>query len=198
MRSLTAHTGPESPEEPTDAGLVALTLAGDAAAFELLVRRHYGAAHAVALAVLGNRADAEDACHDAFVRAAERLEDCRQPDRFGPWLRTVVRNHARNALARRAVRRAAPLDAVTGGIPAEAEREVEREELARRLEAAMARLKPAEREVLLLHDLEDWTHEEIARDIGVSVVMSRQHLFQARRRLRAMLGGTLLEEYRDG
>src|SRR5436305_12930590 len=97
------------PVEPTDAQLVARTCAGDATAFDALVRRHYRAAFSVALAQTGNRADAEDVCHDAFVRAAERLEDCRQPERFVHWLCTIVRNHARNTLARGLVRRAAPL-----------------------------------------------------------------------------------------
>ena len=60
------------------------------------------------------------------------------------------------------------------------------------------RLTPAQREVLLRHDLEDWPHDAIAEALGTSVGMSRQHLFQARRRLREILGIATLEEYRDG
>jgi RNA polymerase sigma-70 factor (ECF subfamily) len=198
MQPTISGREPADAEQPPDAELVARTRAGDAAALELLVRRHYGAAYAVALAILGIRADAEDACHDAFVRAAERLAECRHPDRFGAWLRTIVRNHARNEAARRAVRRALPLETVTAAQEAASPRDLERAELARRLEAALAGLSPAQREVVLLHDLEGWTHEAIATSLGTSVVMSRQHLFQARRRLRSALGPTLLQEYQDG
>src|SRR5436190_2138296 len=95
-----------SASERSDAELVSRTLAGDSQAFETLVRRHYRAAFAVALVVVANRADAEDVCHDAFVRAAARLEDCRDPSRFAPWVCAIARNHARNVLARGAVRRA--------------------------------------------------------------------------------------------
>src|SRR5689334_11779852 len=83
---------------PTDATLVARSRDGDGGAFETLVRRHYRAAYSVALAQTTNSADAEDVCHDAFVRAAERLSECRQPDRFAQWLCAIVRNHARNAI----------------------------------------------------------------------------------------------------
>lgn len=198
MRPLSSDPEAALPGQPPDAELVARTRGGDAAAFELLVRRHYGAAYAVALAVLGSRADAEDACQDAFIRAAANLAGCRHPDRFGGWLRTIVRNHARNEAARRAVRRAVPIETVTPATEASSPRELERAELARRLEAALAGVSPAQREVVLLHDLEGWTHEAIAKSMGTSVVMSRQSLFQARRRLRSALGPNLLQEYRDG
>jgi RNA polymerase sigma-70 factor (ECF subfamily) len=65
------------------------------------------------------------------------------------------------------------------------------------LEAALATLSPVEREVVLLHDLYEWRHEAIAESIGTSVGMSRQHLFKARRRLRAHLGADLLKEHFD-
>src|SRR6185295_1699095 len=60
----------------TDSRLVARALAGETRAFEELVRRHLRSAHAVALGVLGNPADAEDVCQDAFLTALEKLEEC--------------------------------------------------------------------------------------------------------------------------
>jgi DNA-directed RNA polymerase specialized sigma24 family protein len=100
--------------EPTDGVLVAKARQGDAAAFDALVRRHYRAAFGVALAVLGRRADAEDTCQDAWVRALEKLDECRQPDRFIAWLLQIVRNQARNQLDRRRVRAAEPSTRTTG------------------------------------------------------------------------------------
>lgn len=190
------------PEEPvhaeSDAELVARTLEGEREALERLVRRHYRSAYVTALAVLGSSTDAEDACHDGFVRAAARLEECRDPSRFGGWLRTIVRNQAKNLLAKQAVREGPALESVVAAVEATAPQSLDRAELRGRLEAGLRQLTPAQREVLLRHDLEDWPHDAIAESLGTSVGMSRQHLFQARRRLREILGTATLEEYRDG
>ena len=179
----------------SDPDLIARTLSGDSAAFETLVRRHYRTAYAVALAHTANRAEAEDVCHDSFVRVAERLADCRTPGRFVHWLCSVVRNHARNVLARENVRRALELTPESAASGHDLERELELRELGDRLESALANLSPVQREVVLLHDLDGWTHEDIARLIGSSAGMSRQHLFHARRRLRTVLGQNTSEEY---
>jgi len=185
-------------DQTPDRELVAQAIGGDENAFAALVRRHYRAAFAVALAHAGTRADAEDVCQDAFVRAAERLEECRQPDRFAWWLCTIVRNHARNILAREHVRRADALDHDTAPSAHDPARDMERLELRGRLEAALAELSPAQREVVLLHDLEGWAHAEIARAIRTSEGMSRQHLFHGRRRLRELLGPDTSKEYLHG
>ena len=188
--------GAETPSstEATDAQLVALARDGDASAFAALTCRHYRAAFAVALANTHTRADAEDVCHDGFVRAAEALEDCRHPDRFAPWLCMIIRNHARNTKAKQRVRRAAPLDdhvAASGDDPS---RDAELADLRARLTHALGTLPVVQREVVLLHDLDGWTHDDIATLIGTSPGMSRQHLFKARKRLRAALGGQRSED----
>jgi DNA-directed RNA polymerase specialized sigma24 family protein len=65
--------------------------------------------------------------------------------------------------------------------------ELERADLRTRLLAALSRLKPIQREIVLLADVEHWSHERIASATGVSVLMSRRHLSDARRALRALL-----------
>jgi RNA polymerase sigma-70 factor (ECF subfamily) len=197
MYGAHADDAPTALTDASDAQLITRTLRGDRLACDLLVRRHYRAAFAVALAVTADRAEAEDVCHDALVQAIARLESCRQPDRFAQWLAAVVRNRARNALARSAVRRAAALDPRTPSAAEAAPARVERDDLRAALEAALARLSPAQREVVLLHDLEGWTHDAIAASLGTSAGMSRQHLFKARRLLRDALGPDLLREYFD-
>lgn len=188
----------EDPRTDRDVELWARARNDDADAFEALVRRYYGAVYAVTLAVTGDRQDAEDACHDTFRRAAMRLEDCRSPDRFRFWLLAIARNTARNTRAREQLRRAVPLDAVDPESDVDASADAERGELRRRLSDALRELTPGQREVALLHDLEGWPHEDIARHLGISVVACRQHLFQARRRLRRALGAELMEDYRHG
>lgn len=185
------------PEAVPDAALVAAVRCGDPAAADALVRRHWRAAWAVALAQLGNRDEAEDVVQDAFVRALERIEDCRKPDRFVYWLLQIVRNHARNARDRRRVRSGPSVEDVDVAAPGDAARETERHELAARLLEALARLPDVQREVVLLKDLEAWDHRGIAAALGISEDMSRQHLSQARRHLRTTLGSRAREEHLD-
>lgn len=178
------------------AALVARARKGEAGAFELLVRRYLRAAYAVALAVVGRPADAEDVAQDAWLTAFERLESCREPARFGGWLLRIVRNHALNFVDRRRLR-----DVPRGEGPPEAASEMARSEeigLRGRLLDGLSRLTLQQREVVLLHDLEGWTHAEIAAALGTSEGMSRQHLFAARKQLRAFLKGEAPNELDHG
>ncbi len=175
-------------EDESDDALVARTRQGDPAAFDALVRRHYRAGFAVALAVLGHREDAEDICQDAWLRALERIEDCRRPDRFVFWFLQIVRNRARNRLDHRRVRAADPLEAHEAQGASDPRQDPGSAGLRARLENALADLSETQRSVVLLHDLEGWDHRSIAETLQCSEIMSRQHLFQARRRLRERLG----------
>jgi RNA polymerase sigma-70 factor (ECF subfamily) len=161
------------------------------------VRGHWRATYAVAFAVMRNVMDAEDVTQDAMMRALERLEECRDASKFGAWLGQVARRRALNALEARRVRSAESLEdgtaetavdhgAETGADPA---REVELGELRNRLMAALGKLTPIQRNVVLLHDHDGRTHREIGEMVGCSEGMSQQHLFAARKVLRRELGG---------
>jgi len=162
------------------------------------VRRHYGAAYSVALAILGSAMDAEDVCQDAFIRALERLEDCRSPRKFAAWLMQIVRNRARNYIDYRRVRETVDLETVAANSAIETDRDVQQMELRDKLQDALGELTELQRQVVLLHDLEGWKHREIAESLDVSEVASRQHLLTARRRLREILDLELLEDYTNG
>ena len=163
--------------------LVVAAQRGDPAAFGELVRRHLRMAYAIALAVLGRPADADDIAQDAFVAALERIRDCREPARFSGWLVRIVRNRALHALERRKLRDPAgePDDHAAAGARGDAL-------LRGRLLDALAQLTSVQREVVLLHDLDDWTHAEVADALGLTETNCRQHLFTARRALRGVLG----------
>ncbi len=185
----------EAHERDSDAVLVAQTRAGNRTAFERLVRRHYRTAFAVAIAICGSRADAEDVCQEAMIRSLEKIDSCRTPDRFGAWLSEIVRNRALNHLEHARVRRTESLDdGEYGQIETTPETNLERREIGRRLESALVHLSPRQREVVLLHDLDGWTHRDIAESIGVSEVMSRQLLFTARQILRGLLAELRTQE----
>ena len=127
----------------SDAILVQRARRGDAAAFEALVRRHYRAAYAVALAMLGNAMDAEDVTQDAFVRAVERMDEVREPERFKGWLLQIVRNRSRNYRGYRRLRTTRPLDSVSAAAPENPATDTERAELRGALESALAELSDA-------------------------------------------------------
>jgi len=174
-----------------DKALIERVRCGDAAAFEALVVRHARAAFAVALSFAANHADAEDICQDAWVRAVEHIEDCRQPEKFAFWLLQIVRNRARNFLEHRRIRAAQPLDdAFASGGPAGGDdpvRSLERQRQRVVLERAIDRLPHEQREVVLLHDLAGWKHRTIGQALGISEVLCRQRLFQARAQLRKFI-----------
>jgi|SRR5579862_1640110 len=178
-----------------DARLVARAVMGDDAAIEKLVRRHIDAAFAVALAVLGDRDEAEDVCQDAMVRALERLGDCRHPERFGAWLAEIVRNRAHNSRAYAKVRATQELAEHTAPSPNGASEGVERAELRRRIHVALGALTEMQRLVVFLHDMQGYAHHEIAELLHISETSSRQYLFVARKRLRTDLGPELMEDY---
>ena len=178
----------------SDVVLVERARSGDREAFEALVRRHLRVAFAIALGILRDQQDAEDACQDSFIRALERLDEC-QPDRFAAWLLRIVRNTAISAQRRRKVRHAMPLDWANGArSTSDPSKDAERSALRDRLMAAMEPLPERQREVLLLHDLEGWRHREIGEALGMPEGTVRYTLFQARRAVRERLGTDTMEE----
>src|SRR5688500_11512986 len=176
---------------PSDTGdLVRRARAGDAGAFDLLVRSHLRAAYSVALGVTNDPSDAEDVTQDAFIAALERLDECQDPDRFSGWLMRIVRNRALNLRRSHSVRTAKPLveaqDAVSSSDPA---RETSRALLRDELTAALGELTETQRQVVLMHDLEGYKHREIGDVLGISEGASRFHLSTARAALRELLRG---------
>jgi RNA polymerase sigma-70 factor, ECF subfamily len=165
--------------------LVARAQRGDAEAFAGLARAFLRAAYAGALGIVGRPADAEDVAQEAFTVALERIETCREPARFAGWLLRIVRTRALNWLERRRLRDVPHDDVGPDGTldPPRAEQAEERRGLVR----ALGLLPAIQRQVVLLHDLEGWTHAEIGDALELSEGMSRQHLFQARKVLRAEL-----------
>jgi RNA polymerase sigma-70 factor (ECF subfamily) len=181
-----------------DERLVERARRGDAAAFDELTERHLDAAYELALALLGSPDDAEDCVQDSFIRALERLDQCRTPARFRHWLLRIVRNRALNMMRHGRVRAAIPLDGLD--LPsgeADPARGVDRGRLRERLASALALLTEGQRTVVVLHDLEGWRHDEIAEFLNIRTGASRALLFKARQTLRKVLGGQpTFEEWR--
>lgn len=173
--------------DETDAELVHAVRRGDRWAADRLLERYLRPCRAVALAITGSEADADDVCQEALAVAVERIDDCRDPHKFGKWLMQIVRNRARNLTRAHAVRRTVPLDDSTPGPAPSPAAELERSELRTRLLEALAAIPEQHREVVLLHDLEGWKHREIGERLGLPEGTVRSHLHHARRRLRLIL-----------
>jgi RNA polymerase sigma-70 factor (ECF subfamily) len=165
--------------------LVARFLGGrDEAAFRALYRRHTPFLYRFLLRISGGRAaDAEEGVQETWVRAAERLEGFEGRSALKTWLAGIAIRWWREE-ARRGKREAAMPDEDLAPV-APVRREIERVDL----ERALLALADGYRAAILLHDVEGYTHEEIAEMTGVDAGTSRSQLSRARRALRAHLSG---------
>ncbi|MBU1413327.1 RNA polymerase sigma factor [Myxococcota bacterium] len=175
---------------PDDRELVQRILEGDEKACDLFARRWFVPCYAVALAIVRHVEDAQDIAQESLIKALRRLPQLSDPAAPGPWIHAIARNSALTHLSRRKRRGlSVEFDAVTP-IPAPAEPGAPEHAGtgdAQRLVHALGVLKEPERQVVLLHDLDGLQHAEIARFLGITETNSRQLLFVARRKMRAVL-----------
>lgn len=180
----------DDPPEDEVSALVACRK-GDRAAYELIVRRYAARAAGVARGLLRDAFLADDAAQMAFVRAfrAIRRFDVREP--FYPWFYRILRNVCLTLLARRP-KREVSLDAErappVAAPPVDLSARLERRELRERIDAAMARLSGAHREILHLSHFEELSYKEIAACLGIPIGTVMSRLWAARRALREALG----------
>ncbi len=164
--------------------LVAAAQAGVQQAFSGLVRLHQRRAYTVARAILTVHEDAEDALQDGFVRAFQALDRFDPAQSFGAWLNRIVANAALDLTRRRKVRNTEELSDALGSPftdPAESA------ELRQRLNDALAKLPERARSVIVLHDVEGYTHVEIGEMLGIPSGTARSDLHHARHKLRKLL-----------
>ncbi|MCY4571734.1 MAG: sigma-70 family RNA polymerase sigma factor [Gemmatimonadetes bacterium] len=173
----------------SDAELVTQARCGDREAFGELVRRYQRAAYSVALSVTGKPQDAEDAAQESFMVALQRLDDCRNADRFAGWLLAIVRNRSRNLIRRENLRSGDEIPPSASSSGPGPDRMADISALRGRLKEALSTLTEVQREIVLLHDLEGWKHDEISERIGIPSGTVRSHLHFARKALRARLAG---------
>jgi RNA polymerase sigma-70 factor (ECF subfamily) len=146
----------------------------DEASFLVLYRRHTPYLYRLALRLLaGRRAEAEDAVQETWLRAAARLGAFRGEAALRTWLAGFTVNCCRELL--RAPGAAPAADHVRAVPFAGPDLDLER---------AIAALPAGYREVLVLHDLEGYTHEEIAARLEITAGTSKSQLSRARRALR--------------
>lgn len=166
--------------------LISGACAGDAAAWEDLVRAHRQPVFRLAYLLLGDADEAEDVAQEAFIRAHRALAgfDAARPLR--PWLLSIAANLARNR--RRSLRRyLAALQRAFEGAPAVAEPPDTPAEEAQALWQAIRRLGPADQEVIYLRYFLELSEAEAARALAVAQGTAKSRLSRALGRLRALI-----------
>lgn len=162
-----------------DAELVGGAREGDLEAFDALVHRHSGAMYRVALRILGDPEDAQDAAQDAFLDAWKGLASFRGDSAFGTWLYQIVTRRCLRVLRRR--RTAAPLpEQLVSTAPGPERVAQDRSQLHDLQEILAARLTHEQRVALVLRELEGCSYEEIAEIVGSTVPAVKGRIHRAR------------------
>jgi len=165
-----------------DAACLQRAAAGDVEACERVYRRFAGPVYTLARRLCRSAADADDVLQDTFLDAFERLHQFRGDGPFWGWLRRIAVN---TALMR--LRRESRWDGSDPEAAADRHAPAAGHERRLDLESALARLPAASRAVVWLHDVEGFTHQEIAQAMGRSTSFSKSQLARAHRRLREWL-----------
>lgn len=193
-------------DQPDDRALIQRCQAGESAAFDEVVLRHQRQVFAVALRMLGNEEEAKDVAQDAFVRAYRAIGNFRGDAKLSTWLVGITMNLCRNRRrwwARRKRWIVASLDESVGEgdertlaqqvadpAPTPAVEAATREQTQFLLEA-LAALDEADREVVVLRDVQGLSYEEIAQALRCQLGTIKSRLNRARLRLKGLLDGTL-------
>lgn len=170
----------------TDLAIIHRVLAGDTEAFARLVDRHYDRCARIAVRILGNHEDAEEAIQDAFLRAFRALGTYEDRERFSAWLTRILVNQCRTVRARVQRREAVFSDVdlrtadVQCGVEATGDAWPD-------LDHALAQLPAEQREAIVLRYADDLTYEEMARITGAGQSALKMRVQRAFARLRGLL-----------
>ena len=182
-----AREGAEPPDA-NETAAISRVQAGDAEAFDLIVRRYMRPAYAVAFRVLGHREDAEDVVQEAFLAALANIASFDTTRRFGPWLYRIVVTRGLNFRKSRSRRAAEPLeDAAVASRDVGPAAAAEQAGLRDTVMTALSQLPERQRMVVQLFELDGFSGVEIAEMLGVSPGTVRWYLHEARQALRRML-----------
>lgn len=185
-----------SPSNPVggaggDREVVARCLAGDRDAFEAIYRQHAGRLYNLAWRMAGRAGDADDLLQEIFLQAYRKLDSYKGDASLGTWLYRLAVNLCLDRLRSRQGRMGQVTDSMDeegapelAGTGHPAELAVTRMDLERAIDA----LPPSYRATFVLHDVEGYQHDEIARMLDISEGSSKSLLHKARRKLRGVLG----------
>lgn len=177
-------------ERAADFALAQRAAKGDVQAFEELFRRHRRLVYGLCLRMMQDVAEAEDVTQEVFVLLFRKVGGFRGEANFTTWLHRLTVNQVLMRFRKNKARREDALEGEEGqthepsGAPAQkAMQLIDRITL----ESAIAKLPPGYRAAFILHDVEGYEHEEVARILGCAVGTSKSQLHKARTKLRKIL-----------
>lgn len=179
---VSVPAGRASAGDHADRADAARAAEGDLDAYGRLYQRHAVGIHALARRLLGDW-EADDATQDVFIRAWDKVGLYRGDASFETWLYRLAVNLIirRASQAQRNDRRSHPLEPdAHSAAPVEIDDRLD-------VGTALERLAPALRHVVVLHDMEGYSHEEISGLLRIGVSASRMRLLRARQALRAFI-----------
>ena len=167
----------------SDFEIISRILAGEKQAYSTIVRRYNQRLYRVAMSIISDDREVEDVMQVAYIKAYENLPKFHFKSSFSTWLCSVALRAALDSM-RRGKRHITDtlFEEDSSTEPPHSEDKMD-------IETAIAQLAPGYRMVLLLHDVEGFTHEEIGLQLGIAPGTSKAQLFKARRVMRALLTG---------
>jgi RNA polymerase sigma-70 factor, ECF subfamily len=173
-----------------DLQLTKMAAAGNLPAFELIYERHHRKTYSLCLRMTGNPTEAEDLTQEVFIQLFRKIGSFRGDSAFSTWLHRLTVNQVLMHFRRRSVKNERtsedgemPEQIVVGTANPNKMPVIDR--LA--LDRAIGQLPPGYKKIFLLHDVEGFEHEEIARMLKLSVGTSKSQLHKARLKLRGLL-----------
>jgi RNA polymerase sigma-70 factor, ECF subfamily len=185
-------------EQHPDVALVERVRAGDASAYDQLVRKYERQIFRIAQHITQNREDAEDVMQDAFVKAYEKLDQFQGNSKFYTWLVRIAVNESLMRLRKRRTGRVVSIDedvqTEEGSVPRDfadwapnPEQNYNQAELSEILRKTIQGLPPGFRVVFVLRDVDGLSTEETAETLGLSIPAVKSRLLRARLQLRERL-----------
>lgn len=173
-----------------DFRLTKLAALGNIAAFELLYERYHRRTYSLCLRMMSNPTEAEDLTQEVFIQLFRKIGSFRGDSAFSTWLHRMTVNQVLMHFRRRSVKNEKTSN--DGEIPEQivpgTENQTRMPVLDRiALTRAVEELPPGYKSVFILHDVEGYEHEEVARILGISVGTSKSQLHKARLKLRGLL-----------
>ena len=190
---------PGSFTESEDIVLVRRCQAGDSRAFDELVAKYRTRVYAMIYHLVHNEQDAWDLAQDGFLKAWKSLDKFRFQSSFYTWLYRIMTNVSIDWLRKKQIQGGQEFDDTIGLHEVEPGSDLvpksephpitklERGEVRQRIDAAIAKLSPEHRTVILLKEMEDLQYHEIAETVGCSIGTVMSRLFYARKKLQTLL-----------
>lgn len=177
--------------------LIAAAKAGDERSFELLITQCKTKAYNIALRYLRNEEDAMDALQESFIKIYRHLDSFKEGSKFETWVYRIVVNTCNDMLRKN---RGALTESIVRSDEEEEEYTLElpdpepgpqeallRREQVEQILAAMERLKPEQKEAIILRDIQGFSYEEISGMVNCSIGTVKSRINRARSRLRDIL-----------